>query len=203
MATMTTNRADRNFVMRTLVPRLLRELQSFEAEADALLSSPAYSGITVLCTGQPYTSTDPVNLASGHPIDVDLTYLNGVLTLTLNDATAQTSFTTSLSLDIPGTVGGNTAYVGFTGADGGTSSKQWVNGFTYLGLVGLGIQPAANQSVTVSWPAAAGGYVLQQSAAVSPTSWTNVTTLPVNAGQVDQVTLPAPGKATYRLSNTP
>jgi len=56
MATMTTNRADRNFVMRTLVPRLLRELQSFEAEADALLSSPAYSGITVLCTGQPYTS---------------------------------------------------------------------------------------------------------------------------------------------------
>ena len=153
-------------------------------------------------TGPPYTDTSPVNLASGDPIDVSLTYVNGVLSLTLSDATAQTSFTTDLTLDIPSLVGGNTAYVGFTGGDGAVHSTQYVSDFTYLGLVSLAIAPGPSQRVTLNWPAAAGGYVLQQSAAVSPTSWTNVATSPVNAGQVDQVTLPAPaGQAFYRLIN--
>ena len=135
---------------------------------------------------------------------MSLTYLNGVLSLTLSDATAHTSFTTNLRLNIPAVVGGNTAYVGFTGADGAVPSTQFVSDFTYLGLVGLAIQPAASQGLPLAGPPAAGGYVLQQSAAVSPTSWTNVTTSPVTAGQVNQVTLPASAsRAFYRLINNP
>ena len=84
-------------------------------------------------TGGPYNSTDPVNLASGHAIDVSLTYFNGTLSLTLDDGTAGTSFTTNLDLDIPASVGGNTAYVGFTGADGAVPlSTQLVSTSTVL-----------------------------------------------------------------------
>jgi hypothetical protein len=133
---------------------------------------------------------------------VSLTYVNGVLSLTLSDA--QTSFTTDLSLDIPSLVGGNTAYVGFTGGDGAVHSTQYVTDFSYLGLVSLAIAPAPSQGVTLNWPADAGGYVLQQSAAVSPTSWTNVAAPPVTTGQVNQVTLPASATAVfYRLINSP
>ena len=155
-------------------------------------------------TGPPYASTAPVNLASGDLIDVSLTYLNGVLSLSLSDATAHTSFTTNLSLNIPALVGGTTAYVGFTGADGSVPSQQFVSDFTYFGLIGLAIEPAPSQGVTLNWPASAGGYVLQQSAAVKPTSWTNVTTSPVAVGQVNQVTLPASAsRGFYRLINNP
>jgi hypothetical protein len=135
---------------------------------------------------------------------VSLTYLNGVLSLSLSDATAHTSFTTNLSLNIPALVGGTTAYVGFTGADGSVPSQQFVSDFTYFGLIGLAIEPAPSQGVTLNWPASAGGYVLQQSAAVKPTSWTNVTTSPVAVGQVNQVTLPASAsRGFYRLINNP
>jgi hypothetical protein len=155
-------------------------------------------------TGPPYASTAPVNLASGDLIDVSLTYLNGVLRLSLSDASAHTSFTTNLSLNIPALVGGNTAFVGFTGGDGSVPSQQFVSDLDYLGLVGLAIAPAPGQDVTLNWPAAAGGYVLQQSAAVKPTSWTNVAASPVAAGQVNQVTLPASAaRAFYRLINSP
>jgi hypothetical protein len=155
-------------------------------------------------TGPPYASTAPVNLASGDLIDVSLTYLNGVLRLSLSDASAHTSFTTNLSLNIPALVGGNTAFVGFTGGDGSVPSQQFVSDLDYLGLVGLAIAPAPGQDVTLNWPAAAGGYVLQQSAAVKPTSWTNVAASPVAAGQVNQVTLPASAsRGFYRLINNP
>jgi hypothetical protein len=155
-------------------------------------------------TGPPYASTGPVNLASGDPIDVSLSYLNGVLSLTLSDATAHTSFTTNLSLNIPALVGGPTAFVGFTGGEGAITSQQFVSDFTYVGLIGLAIEPAASQGVTLIWPADAGGYVLQQSAAVSPTRWTNVTASPVSVGQANEVTLPAStNRAFYRLINSP
>src|SRR5262249_50087637 len=53
-----------------------------------------------------------------------ITYDGTTLTLNLNDLVTNKTFTMSQAINIPATVGGNTAYVGFTGGTGGLSSSQ-------------------------------------------------------------------------------
>jgi hypothetical protein len=60
-----------------------------------------------------------------------LTYDGTTLTLTLTDVTSGASFKASQALNIPATVGGNTAYVGFTAGTGGLTSVQQVLNWTY------------------------------------------------------------------------
>ncbi len=66
-----------------------------------------------------------VDLHSGNIFQVQMSYDGTTLTMTITDTanTAQT-FTTSWPINIPGTVGGATAYVGFTGGTGGCTSNQ-------------------------------------------------------------------------------
>ena len=73
-----------------------------------------------------------VNLQSGDILKVHITYDGTTLTMTITDTTnpAQT-FTTSWPIDISGTVGGTTAFVGFTGATGGSMSTQQILTWTY------------------------------------------------------------------------
>ncbi|HME37714.1 MAG TPA: hypothetical protein VKG63_02030, partial [Steroidobacteraceae bacterium] len=59
-------------------------------------------------------------------------YDGTTLTLTLTDTVTNASFTTSAPLNIPATVGGNTAYVGFTGGCGGMGAVQKILNWTYL-----------------------------------------------------------------------
>jgi hypothetical protein len=59
------------------------------------------------------------NLDSGDIFQVHMTYDGTTLTLTITDTTTMAAFTTSWPINIPGTVGGNTAYVGFTAGTGG------------------------------------------------------------------------------------
>jgi hypothetical protein len=61
-------------------------------------------------------------------MDYDGTTLTLKITDTAN--TAQT-FTTSWTINVPGVVGGNGAYVGFTGGDGGLTATQEVLTWTY------------------------------------------------------------------------
>jgi hypothetical protein len=155
-------------------------------------------------TGQPYAGTGPVNLASGDDILVSLTYLTGTMSMSLTDQFTGVFFTTNFSANIPFAVGGSSAYVGFTGGCGSVAALQYVSDFTFVGLVGLTVQPSVNNSVTLSWPAGAGGYLLQQSPAVRPASWTNVTTPALPGGQGYQVVLPASaGHTFFRLVNSP
>lgn len=73
-----------------------------------------------------------VNLHSGDVFKVHITYDGTTLTMTITDTTTTTdTFTQSWPVNIPGTVGGNTAYVGFTGGTGGYTSKQEVLTWTY------------------------------------------------------------------------
>ncbi len=58
--------------------------------------------------------TIPVNIFSGDPINVSLSYSGSTLSETLVDATTHASFTTSYFANIPTAVGGSTAFVGFT-----------------------------------------------------------------------------------------
>ncbi len=79
------------------------------------------------------TPTDPVNLSSGDPIEVTLVYNDTLETLseTLLDTTTGQTYDLTRSADITGALGGDTAYVGFTGGTGGAYSVQTISDFTF------------------------------------------------------------------------
>jgi hypothetical protein len=61
-------------------------------------------------------------------MQAQLTYDGATLTLTLTDTVTNATFTASHAIDIPSTVGSNTAFVGFTV---GTVSTQNILNWTY------------------------------------------------------------------------
>jgi hypothetical protein len=74
-----------------------------------------------------------VALRSGDVFNVNMTYDGTTLTMTITDATnSSQTFTTSWTINIPGTVGSNNAYVGFTGGTGGLTAIQEILDWTYL-----------------------------------------------------------------------
>ncbi len=69
-----------------------------------------------------------INLHSGDAMDGHITYNGTTLTLTITDLVTMATWSHPFTIDIPGTMGGSTAYVGFTGATGaGTSTQQILN----------------------------------------------------------------------------
>ncbi len=73
-----------------------------------------------------------VDLHSGDYMNAQVTYNGATLTLTLTDAITLATFTQSFTVNIPSVVGGNTAYVGFTGGTGSSSASQKFTSWTYL-----------------------------------------------------------------------
>jgi Legume lectin domain len=72
-----------------------------------------------------------VSLHNGDVMHAHVTYNGATLTLTLTDTVTNASFTTSEAINIPGAVGGNTAFAGFTGGTGSNSSIQKILSWTY------------------------------------------------------------------------
>jgi len=74
-------------------------------------------------------SVSPVNLGSGDPINVQLTYTGSTLTETLTDTTTLASYTTTdlILQNFPTTVGSPTAYVGFTAGSDQSASEYFSN----------------------------------------------------------------------------
>ena len=72
-----------------------------------------------------------INLHSGDTMAVHMSYNGTVLSMTITDSVANTSFSTSWTVNIPGIVGATTAYVGFTGATGGATSSQKIGTWTF------------------------------------------------------------------------
>jgi hypothetical protein len=147
-----------------------------------------------------YTATGSVNMASGDPINVGLNYDGHVITLSLMDATASTSYTGKISVgSLSNLLGGDTAYVGFTAATGATTSTQTVTNFTFTPLVPLSAELVlTNHMVTIGWPSAVGGYVLQSTTNLTQ-SWITVPPPYTTINGEVQVTVPATGKVFYRL----
>jgi hypothetical protein len=56
------------------------------------------------------------------------------LTMTLTDQVISKTFTKSWTINIPATVGGNIAFVGFTGGTGGLTSSQKVETWTFVSM---------------------------------------------------------------------
>ncbi|HEY4215059.1 MAG TPA: chitobiase/beta-hexosaminidase C-terminal domain-containing protein [Steroidobacteraceae bacterium] len=111
-------------------------------------------------------SSSGVDLHSGDTMSAHLVYDGTTLTLTITDQVTTASFTTSTTIDIPATVGGNTAYVGFTGGTGGYTAVQQILSWTYSSSAGSGPTPAATPTFTP----AGGTYTSAQSVSLSDTT---------------------------------
>ena len=101
-------------------------------------------------------SPSGIQLSSGDAINAQIVYDGTTLTLTLHDTTNNDSFTTSWPINIPQTVGSNTAYVGFTGGTGGLSADQYLLNWTY-----------ATQAVPPAFAPPAGSYSAAQNVTLS------------------------------------
>jgi hypothetical protein len=88
-----------------------------------------------------------VNLHSGDIFQVQMTYDGTTLTMTITDTTTPAdTFTTSWPINIPSTVGANTALVGFTGGTGGQTAIQEIATWSYSTVSSSG----SNFSMAVS-----------------------------------------------------
>ncbi|HEV2136012.1 MAG TPA: chitobiase/beta-hexosaminidase C-terminal domain-containing protein [Terracidiphilus sp.] len=94
-------------------------------------------------------SPSGIQLNSGDVIQAQVTYDGTTLTLNLQDLTTNDTFTTSTKINIPQTVGGTSAYVGFTGGTGGLSAIQDILNWTYTGQ-GSGTNPQASFTLSSS-----------------------------------------------------
>jgi hypothetical protein len=73
-----------------------------------------------------------VNLHSGDTFQVHMTYDGTTLTMTITDTVVTTdTYTISWPVNIPSTVGANTAFVGFTGGTGGQTATQEILTWTF------------------------------------------------------------------------
>lgn len=77
-------------------------------------------------------SSSGVDLHNGDELNVHMTYDGSTLTMTVTDMVTYKTFTQAWPIDIPTVVGGNTAYLGFTGASGGATAIQDVLSWTFV-----------------------------------------------------------------------
>lgn len=151
-----------------------------------------------------YQATGPVSVNSTNPINVTLSWNSGVLAVTLKDAVTLATYSTNYTVGslIP-ILGGNLAYVGFSGADGGVTSVQTVGNFQFhstLPPVNLTVSPVTANSFVISWPTADPNYVLQMTSSLSAPAWAPAPA-PVVVGGFNQVTVNVTGNGQqfYRL----
>lgn len=82
----------------------------------------------------------------------------------------------------------------------GSATGQIVAYGTIPEVPPLSISAGASQTVVITWPVSATGFVLEQTAALGTANWTPVTTPPVVVGDENRVTLSSStGIAFYRL----
>ena len=72
-----------------------------------------------------------IDLHSGRVLNVHMTYDGTNLAMTITDNVVNKTFTTSWPINIPATVGGSTAFVGFTAGTGGNTAIQEILNWTY------------------------------------------------------------------------
>lgn len=147
-----------------------------------------------------YLAPGTVQINSGDPIGITINYADPQLTLTFTDAVAHTTFTTNVNVgDLTRLLGANTAYLGFTGADGGSSSLQTISHFSFLSFPEASIG-ANGTNLLVAWPGGTPGYTLQQNSNLTTTNWVDVTNSPVLTNGLNVLATPDNGSNSfYRL----
>ena len=100
-------------------------------------------------------------LSSGDTISAQLVYNGTTLTLNLTDTVTNDTFSQAFTVNIPSTVGANTAYIGFTGGTGGSTAIQNIKTWTFTS--GTTTPTAADPTFTPS----PGTYATAQNVALS------------------------------------
>jgi hypothetical protein len=94
-------------------------------------------------------SISGVNLGSGNPLSVSLTYDGSTLKMTIVDTKSGGSYSQSWGINIPSTVGGTTAYVGFTAGTGWSAGAQNLTAWTYSTSTATVTVPSAPTNLRV------------------------------------------------------
>jgi fibronectin type 3 domain-containing protein len=100
-----------------------------------------------------------IDLHSGDKFSVSMSYDGTTLVVTETDLSTNKSATQSYTINIPGTVGGGTAYVGFTGGTGGQTATQDILTWTYSPTAttapaapsNLAATPASGTQIDLTW----------------------------------------------------
>ena len=146
-----------------------------------------------------------INLHSGSTISAHIVYDGTNLTMTLTDTTNDT-FTQTWPINIPQTVGGNTAYIGFTGGTGGNTSSQKVESWSFTSTVAAPpTSPAADftmkaESASLTVAAGAQG---TSTIMVAPSTGANFTSAVALTCAVTGTATPLPTCALSPASVTP
>jgi hypothetical protein len=77
-------------------------------------------------------SNTGIDLHSGDPMAVHMTYDGTNLTVSITDTVTGVTWSKYFTINIPSLVGGNTAFVGFTAGSGSHSASQKIMSWTYL-----------------------------------------------------------------------
>lgn len=146
----------------------------------------------------PYFPTTPVNIASGHPINVIVYFNQGTYHVQLVDTVSNDSFLTTYNQgDMRSVLGADTAYVGFTGATGGENAIQTIKNFrfSYTTPPVLSVTNSG-ANVVVSWPVSVATFFQLQKSTTLSGPWTGAGS-PTVVGLQNQVTLPASGSGQF------
>lgn len=73
-----------------------------------------------------------INLHSGDTMNVHMTYDGATLSMTITDAVTGKTFSQNFPINIPQTIGSNSAYVGFTAGTGGQTASQKILTWTFV-----------------------------------------------------------------------
>jgi len=169
---------------------------------------PNTRGILLLQNGAvtpPFLPIAPVLVGgNANPIQVNVSYSGGVVTATFRDTVTAATFTTNITADIPTIVGSSSAYVGFTGADGGVASTQVISNFTMPAFPPVTLKAQkVGDSLVLSWPASSGA-VLRSTPTLTSPVWTDVTALwQLITNQAVVTVSPLTGVQFYRLDVYP
>jgi hypothetical protein len=164
--------------------------------------------------GSPYGATGKISLDSGNPIQFNLSWTNGVLTVDMQDLSTDNKFSTNYAMgSIVDILGSDFAYVGFSGSDGDANGVQWFYNFQFNpGASGGGVTPPPTgvpltisgqtaASFQISWPTSATGLTLQTAPTLTGPWTAGPTPTVVGANNVVTITTPGTGSgAFYRLA---
>ena len=147
-----------------------------------------------------YTTLGNVSLNAGNPVNFYLYYSQGMLSMMVTDTVAATSFSTNLNVgNLTAIAGGSFAYVGFTGASGGSTAVQTITDFTFLSLMDLAAQ-SSGTNLVLAWPNDVSLYQLQSATNLITPVWVNVNSPVTVTNNMNEVTVPATGaQVFYRL----
>jgi hypothetical protein len=109
-------------------------------------------------------SQTPINLLSDDTMAVHLVYDGTTLSMTITDLVTAGTYSTSWAINIPSTIGTNTAYVGFTGSTGSKTSSQKILTWSF----NSGTTPVA--AATPTFSPVAGTYTTAQTVTISDTT---------------------------------